>query len=704
MADQDRRFCVIQVVNSLAPAGAERLTTDLARSLDVDEFDVHVLVVRDGRLREYVEEAGLPLVQTGFEFDYTFPFVIARMARYIREKRPDIVHTHMLGSDIVGRIAALFAGTPIIVSTQHDTQRRRWIYRTYRRTTASLVDSTVACSEAVAEFCRTQIGAPDERIVTIENGIEVERYKAGRSEWREPVTFGAVGSLIPVKGHDTLIGAFSQIAEELPGSSLIIAGEGVERERLESQIARYGLAGRVSLLGRVDDVPELLSQIDVFVHPSSTEGQPLAVLEAMAASKPIIGSDIPALAETLDGGEAGRLVSPSDEGLLASAMVEVARNPQKARQMGQRARVRVEAQYSLDRTVGQYASLYRDLLEREGLVADDGRRVEEEPRKIRPGSRALQRGLQLGLFAIVAFFIWRSLRLGFQESGFVGLDFQWSFLVLSVSVLLAYYGLFVGGFWLLLRGLGEKPHFRDAFKLSFVSNVGKYLPGGIWPVASRMALAPRAGVRRHTMLVASALESAVSVTGGSLLFLIALLFGAQSPNQTPVWTALGVLVAAGIFLHPAVLRAVIGWSMRLLQIEGDVPYLSPLAAMGLVLYYSMTWIVGGFAFYIFARALFTDPGASPLAYAGYFAASAIVGLLILFAPGGIGAREGAMLLLLSGPLGPANAAVVALASRVWTSLTELLLSGCAVVLPYRHTEEPQSAEITVSPSEEEAAG
>jgi len=691
MSENDRRFRVVQVVNSLAPAGAERLTTDLARSLDADDFDVHVLVVRDGRLREYVEEAGLPLVQTGFEFDYTFPFVIAKMTSYIREKHPDIVHTHMLGSDIVGRIAAVMAGTPIIVSTQHDTQSRPWIYNIYRRVTAQLVDSTVACSEAVAEYCRTQIGAPAERLVTIENGIDIERFAEGISEWREPVTFGAVGSLTPVKGHEVLVRAFARVARELPGSRLLIAGEGVERPAIERAVAEFGLEDRVTLVGRSDDIPGFLSGVDVFVHSSLSEGQPLAVLEAMAAAKPVIASDIPALAETLDHGKVAEMVVPADPDRLAQAMLRVARDPEYAKELASLARRRAETQYSLDRAVSEYSHLYRRLLHREGLVAEDGRRVAEDPRRIRPITRRLQRTAQVALLAVVSVFIWRSLRTGFQESGFVGLQFDWPMLGLSVLTLVAYYALFVGGFWLLLRGLGEPTHPRDAFKLSFVSNVGKYLPGGIWPVASRMALAPRVGVKRHTMLVASALESAVSVTGGSLVFLVAFLFGAQAPTMTPVWTAAGVLVAAGIMLNPAFLRAVVGWSMRLLRIEDDIPQLSPLTAVGLIAYFAGTWLVGGVAFFTFTRALFPHPGASPVAYAGYFAASAIVGLLVLFAPGGLGAREGAMLLLLSGPLGAANAAVVALASRVWTSLVELGLSAAAMTIPYQGVEHPEES-------------
>lgn len=683
----DGRFRVVQVVNSLAPAGAERLTTDLARSLDPSEFDVHVLVVRDGRLREYVEEAGLPLVQTGFEFDYTFPFVIARMSSYLREQRPDIVHTHLLGSDIVGRMAAVLAGTPIIVTTQHDTHPRPWIYRAYRRITGHLVDATVACSPAVADYCRTHIGAPEERLATIENGVDVERFAHAASEWREPVTFGAVGSLIPVKGHDTLIRAFARVSDDLPGSRLLIAGDGVERTALEELIVARGLEGRVFLAGRVDDVCTFLSQVDIFVHPSLSEGMPLAVLEAMAAAKPIIASDIPSLSATVGDG-AGSVVPPGDDEALASEMLRVAGDSDGSVAMGRRAQRRAAERYSLSRTVDEYVGLYRSLLSREGLVLPDGTRIAEEPARRRFTAQWVRYALQLALLAAVGFFIVRALRTGFQESGFANLAFEPGFFAVSVVFLLGYYTMFVGGLNLLFRALGHRISYRDTFKLSFVSNVGKYLPGGIWPVASRLALAPRVGVRRHTMLVASALESALSVTGASLVFLLALVAGAKAPFQAPLFAFITAAVAAVTILHPSFLKRIVGWTMRLLRIEGEPPSLSFRWGVALILYYGVTWVLGGVAFYAFARALVADPGTSPLAYAGYFAAAAIVGLMVLFAPGGLGAREGAMLLLLTTPVGAASAAVITLASRVWTALTELALSGVAMLMHYESADTP----------------
>ncbi len=685
--DRDGRYRVVQVVNSLAPAGAERLTAELSRALDPREFDVHVLVVRDGRLREYVEAAGLPLLQTGFEFDHTFPFVVARMSAYLREQRPDIVHTHLLGSDIVGRLAAVLAGTPIIISTQHDVRRRPWIYRAYRRITAHLVDATVACSPSVATYCRSEMGFPEERLTTIENGVDIERFSAGISPWREPVTFGALGSLIGVKGHANLIRAFKRVAEELPGSRLLIAGDGVERPALEKLVADLGLEGSAQILGRVDDVVGFLSDIDVFVHPSLSEGMPLALLEAMAAAKPIVASDIPALSDAL-GRDAGVLVPPDDPDALSDALIEVASNPADAQAMGREAHERAAERYPLSRTVSDYAALYRSLLQREGLVAPDGTRVSEDPQRRRFVPRWVQGVMQALLLLAVGFFVYRSLRSGFQESGFVNLAFNPAYLGASITLLLGYYVAFVGGLNLIFRALGTKLSYPDTFKLAFVSNLGKYLPGGIWPVASRLAIAPRVGVRRHTMLFVSALESALSVTGASLVFLLGIVAGGRTPIEVPVLTSLAALAVAAVILHPSFLRRAVGWTMRLLRIQGEPPHVSFRWGLGLILYYALTWVVGGLAFYAFARAIVADPGTSPFAYAGYFAAAAIAGLIVLFAPGGLGAREGALLLLLTTPLGAASAAVVTLASRVWTAITELVLSGIAMALRYRATETP----------------
>jgi glycosyltransferase involved in cell wall biosynthesis/uncharacterized membrane protein YbhN (UPF0104 family) len=688
-AEHTGRIRVVQVVNSLAPAGAELLTADLARSLDPDKWDVHVLVVRDGQLRSRIEQAGLPVYRTGYEFDYTFPLALAKMVEHIRRVNPHIVHTHLLGSDILGRIAALMAGAPIIVSTQHDTYKRSLLYEIYRRLTGRFISAQVAISESVAEFCRRQLRTPETKLHVINNGVDPVRFTASESPWREPPTFGAVGSLIPVKGHAYLIEAFARVVKEIPGARLRIAGEGSGRAGLERLVGKLGISDSVELMGFVSDIPGFLAEIDVLVHPSLMEGLGLAVLEAMSAAKPVIASDIPALAAVLERGAAGELVPPADSEALAAAMLRVVRDPEAALAKGRRGRARVIESYSLEATVAGYADLYDQLIEEAGIEGDATGPLASQ--SWRPMVGRMWRWARYALFAAVGVLIFQSLRQGIAESSFVDLDFDVRFLMASLLLFVAYYLSFIGGLRLLFRGLGYRLSFAEVFKLSFISNVGKYVPGGIWPIASRMALASKVGIEPPQMLVVSILESALSVVGGSAVVLAAFALGAPAPTALPMPAIVGVSLAALAVLHPAVLRSAVRFVARFMHVEDEVVELSAGRSVTLALYYSITWLVAGAAFYTFVRAILPDPVASPLAYAGYYAAGAIVGLIVLFAPGGLGAREGALVLLLAAPVGTAQAAVIAVSVRVWTALMELGMSLLAVVLPFRERESTDEA-------------
>ncbi|MBN2404440.1 MAG: glycosyltransferase [Coriobacteriia bacterium] len=684
-----QRIRIVQVVNSLAPAGAEMLTTNLSNSLDPDKWDVHVLVVRGGQLRERIEQAGLPIYETGYAFDHTFPLALAKMVQYINAVEPCIVHTHLLGSDILGRIAAVLAGVPIIVSTQHDTYMRPLFYRWYQRYSARFITAQVAISDTVAEFCRTQLRTPEDKLHVISNGVEPSRFAAARTPWRDPPTFGAVGSLIPIKGHAYLIEAFAQVAKTIPGTRLLLAGDGSEREALQALAIKMGVSDSVHFEGMVSDIPAFLARIDVLVHPSMMEGLGIAVLEAMAAAKPVIASDIPALAEVLDGGRAGELVPSGDSDALARIMLKVIRNPQAACTMGRLAENRVINSYSLTSTVAQYSNLYSQLLEEAGLA--DGAAKPVTLKTWRPTTIWLWRLLRYGLLAAVGFLIYGSLQQGFEESSFIDLDFNPLLLGTSFVLFAAYYLSFINGLRLLFSTLGHKLPFSEVFKLSFMSNVGKYVPGGIWPIASRVALASKVGITPPEMLLASAFESALSVAGGSVVVLAAFALGVSAPAREPLLVIMAVSLAALAALHPAVLRFSMRLISRVLHADILVKDLPVHRSIPLALYYSVTWLIAGAAFYAFTRSILPDAVASPFAYAGYYAAGNIIGLVVLFAPGGLGAREGALVLLLTAPLGAAHGAVIALAVRVWTTLIELGLSLLAFALPFRRRDKESDA-------------
>jgi uncharacterized membrane protein YbhN (UPF0104 family) len=294
------------------------------------------------------------------------------------------------------------------------------------------------------------------------------------------------------------------------------------------------------------------------------------------------------------------------------------------------------------------------------------------------------RGAQAILAAAVAYFVWRAVSAQLATSRFLELRFSPVYLVAAWAVLACYYLLFAGGLTLVIRSLGYRPRYRDVFKLSFATNLGKYVPGGIWQVAGKVALARQAGVEPHAALVAAVVESAVSVTGGLLLFLGTTLAGAPFPSGVPKWPLWAIVVAILVALQPAIFSRVVALGMRLLKIEGEPPHLRLARIVALVAYYAGIWLVAGGGFWLFTRSLTPDPGAGWLAYSGYYAAGAVGGLLVLFAPAGLGVREGFLVLLMRGVVsgGSATAWIVAFAARVWSTAMELALSGVAVAMPF----------------------
>jgi glycosyltransferase involved in cell wall biosynthesis len=356
------RPVVLQVVNGLDRGGAERVTVDLATRLDRARWDVRLLTVREGAMDEDVVRRGVPLHATGHDFDSRFLAAIRDMRRYMREVRPSVVHTHMIGSDIVGRIAALTTGVPVVLSTQHDELDRPWPYDLYRRITGRRIAATVACSPGVEAFCRETLRIPDDRLFRIDNGVDLERMRPAWKEPGEPIVFGALGGLKPVKGHRVLVEAFARMYQRVPGAVLEIAGEGPEREAVEALRTEHGLTEEVRLVGQVEDAASFLAGVDVFVQPSLSEGLPMALLEAMAARKAVIASAVGSIPEALDEGEAGMLVGPGDPEALADAMEDLATDPARMERYRAAALGRAEARYSLTRMVEAYASLYERLL------------------------------------------------------------------------------------------------------------------------------------------------------------------------------------------------------------------------------------------------------------------------------------------------------------------------------------------------------
>lgn len=220
-------------------------------------------------------------------------------------------------------------------------------------------------------------GYPRERIHYISNGVNVSRPRdsAGRAAARAalaevhpalaapdaaPIVV-YTGRLNPVKGLDDLVAAWPDVLSRHPAARLWLVGEGPERDRLIRLSKDLGLSGHVVLPGPFDDVDDFLQAADIFVLPSREEGMSMALLEAMAAGLPVVASAIPANQVLIEDGLQGRLVPTGAPSVLAATICEVLSQPQQAAALGEQARARVAARYSLDKMVEDHLALFSQL-------------------------------------------------------------------------------------------------------------------------------------------------------------------------------------------------------------------------------------------------------------------------------------------------------------------------------------------------------
>jgi glycosyltransferase involved in cell wall biosynthesis len=295
---------------------------------------------------------------------------VPAFARELRRAKPAVFHAH-LSWPLAAKyalFAAVLARVPAIVATVHlypefPLDRSNYLQE---RLLAAFVGRYIAVSNDIATRLTGTFRWPPSKIEVIHNGISLDRFRRGadadlRAQLAGPgerPVFLTVARLDAQKGHDVLLRAAAQVAE----ARFALAGEGPERSRLESEAKRLGLGDRVLFLGQRPDVPELLAASDGFVLPSLYEGSPLAVLEAMAAAKPVISSAIGGTDELVVDGESGLLVPPGDANALTGAIRRVLSSPQLRGQLGAAARSRVERHFSASVTAKRVARVYEDLL------------------------------------------------------------------------------------------------------------------------------------------------------------------------------------------------------------------------------------------------------------------------------------------------------------------------------------------------------
>ncbi len=364
----------MRIISELPIGGVERRLLALLPRLKA-AYDVQVCCIRErGVMADDFERAGIPVVLKFFK-GRLHPESLYRLARYMREQKIDIVHTHMYRPNISGVVAAKLAGVPVIISNVHsvghwgttrqmvmDSMLGRWRNR------------VVTISEAVKSDYVKKTGADPNKCVVIYNGIDLEaftrpvqnpRLKGELGIGADDKVVGIVARLVDAKDHATFFRAAKIVQQNIPRVKFLVVGEedaqpGVLAQ-LEAQVAELGLTAQVIFTGIRQDIPDLLSVMDVSVLSSIREGFSNTIVESMACGVPMVATDVGGNAEAIVNGYTGFVVPPKAPAPLAEAIIKVLKDEPLAASMRQASKERARL-FSLECMCQNTIELYDKLL------------------------------------------------------------------------------------------------------------------------------------------------------------------------------------------------------------------------------------------------------------------------------------------------------------------------------------------------------
>jgi glycosyltransferase involved in cell wall biosynthesis len=357
---------ILYLTNHLNIGGITSYVLTLASGMKKRGHDIHVASSGGELLGSLMEKdiAYLPIpIKTKSEISYKVLLSRLRLSAYLKEKEIDIVHANTRVTQVLGCIT----GKPYI-STCHGFFQNRLSRRLFpcwgRR--------VIAISEPVKEHLVRDLGARQEDITVIHNGIDVDRFgKCGQGAGPElkkkmglkdgPVV-GIIARLSEEKGHIYLIEAMRDVIARIPAAQLLIVGEGKKKEKLTELVKEKGLDKSVLFIPAVMDTREALSVMDIFVLPSLKEGLGLALMEAMASGVAVIGSDVGGIRSLIKDQDTGLLFAAGDSGGLAEAISELLWNPDKAKILGTNARSFIDRDFSQEKMVIETERVYLQCL------------------------------------------------------------------------------------------------------------------------------------------------------------------------------------------------------------------------------------------------------------------------------------------------------------------------------------------------------
>ena len=371
----DNKINILWLVDHLGYAGvlhgAGKYYLNTIPFFNKNKFNVILCVVRaEDNLTKYFKDEGIQVKHLGrSKFD---PFVLNDLFKLVRSMNISLIHTHGYGSDNFGRIAGAFLRVPTIVHAHDENKNYPWHQKLADLLLSRFTKKAIAVSESVKESCIKVRRIPENKLFMMHNGISIGDFIPLKTELLqkekkrfniEPASkvVGTIARLREEKGVKYLIESAAKILKVFPRTVFFIAGDGPLRENLENLSKNLGIYDKIIFAGFCDNVPAVLSIIDIFVAPSVTEGFGLGIVEAMAMGKPVIATRVGGIREILKDDETGLFIPPKNPDAISEKVIYLLKDDKETKRLGEKA-IEESKKYDINTYVEELEKRYLELV------------------------------------------------------------------------------------------------------------------------------------------------------------------------------------------------------------------------------------------------------------------------------------------------------------------------------------------------------
>ena len=364
---------VLHVIDSLHLGGAQEVVLNLA-TCGSSRFRHEVATMHGhGIYWNRLREAGIKVHSLS---PHKFlPAYLATLPALLFAKRPDILHCHLIPSNIIAKPLGALMGVPLILNHDHTNDPQRIdnkLLLALDKATNRFAHHLIAVAGACRDFLIQHESIPPEKITLVPNAIDLRRFSPGQITRRDarsklglspdaPVIAG-VGRLNSQKNFSLFLDVAAALGPKFPNLRFLLAGEGPEEAMLREKALQLGLTDRIVFAGYIADTRQVYAAADILLMPSRFEGLPMTLLEAMAMNLPVVASKLDGIAEVIEEGREGYLVDSADVTAFAERCAALLEHPAKSSELATNARAKIEARFSVERMTSAVESIYDHFL------------------------------------------------------------------------------------------------------------------------------------------------------------------------------------------------------------------------------------------------------------------------------------------------------------------------------------------------------